>query len=116
MQLCINTFKIQYLVAIDLKVSAFHPEYIGKMQFYLAMLDDLVRMPHENPSNGMILCKTKDRIFVEYALKYFGKPIGVGKYRIVSKLSKDLRGQLPKKEQIEMLFMEKDVKSVDNPF
>ena len=77
-----------------------------KMQFYLAVLDDLVRMPHENPSIGIILCKTKDRIIVEYALKNSEKPIGVGEYRIVSKLPKDLRGQLPTPGQIEMLLID----------
>ena len=86
--------------------SEFQPEYVGKMQFYLAVLDDLVRMPHENPSIGIILCKTKDRIIVEYALKNSEKPIGVGEYRIVSNLPKDLRGQLPTPEQIEMLLID----------
>lgn len=96
--------RLQCLVAIELKVSEFKPEYVGKMQFYLAALDDLVCMPHENSSIGIILCKTKDRIIVEYALKNSGKPIGVGEYRIVSKLPKDLRGQLPTPEQIEVLL------------
>ncbi|HHO76006.1 MAG TPA: DUF1016 domain-containing protein [Deltaproteobacteria bacterium] len=96
--------RLQCLVAVELKISEFQPEYIGKMQFYLAVLDDMVRMPHENPSIGIILCKTKDRIIVEYALKNSGKPIGVGEYKIVSKLPKDLRGQLPTTEQIEVLL------------
>jgi len=96
--------KLQCLVAIELKVAEFQPEYVGKMQFYLAVLDDTVRMPHENPTIGIILCKTKDRIIVEYALKNSAKPIGVGAYRIVSKLPKDLKGQLPSPEQIERLL------------
>lgn len=98
--------RLQCLVAIELKVSDFQPEYVGKMQFYLAVLDDIVRMPHENPSIGIILCKTRDRIIVEYALKNSEKPIGVGEYRIVSKLPKDLRGQLPTPEQIGVLLRE----------
>lgn len=97
---------LQCIVAIELKVSEFQPEYVGKMQFYLAVLDDVVRLPHENASIGIILCKTKDRIIVEYALKNSGKPIGVGEYRIVSKLPKDLRGQLPTAEQIGVLVRE----------
>ncbi len=101
--------RLQCLVAIELKISEFQPEYIGKMQFYLAVLDDLVRMPHENPSIGIILCKTKDRIIVEYyALKNSGKPIGVGEYRIVSRLPKDLKGQLPTPEQIEVLLRDEE--------
>lgn len=102
--------RLQCLVAIELKISEFQPEYIGKMQFYLAVLDDLVRMPHENPSIGIILCKTKDRIIVEYALKNSGKPIGVGEYRIVSRLPKDLKGQLPTPEQIEVLLRDEGEK------
>lgn len=87
-----------------MKVLEFKPEYVGKMQFYLAVLDDVVRLPHENATIGNILCKTKDRIIVEYALKNLGRPIGVGEYRIVSKLPKDLRGQLPTPEQIDELL------------
>lgn len=96
--------QLQCLVAIELKISEFQPEYIGKMQFYLAVLDDLVRLPNENPSIGIILCKNKDRVIVEYALRYAGKPIGVSEYRIVKKLPKELKGQLPSPEQIEKLL------------
>lgn len=80
--------QLQCLVAVELKISEFQPEYIGKMQFYLAVLDDLVRLPGENPSIGIILCKNKDRVIVEYALRYAGKPIGVSEYRIVKKTAK----------------------------
>ena len=96
--------QLQCLVAVELKISEFQPEYIGKMQFYLAVLDDLVRLPDENPSIGIILCKNKDRVIVEYALRYAGKPIGVSEYRIVKKLPKELKGQLPSPEQIEKLL------------
>ena len=58
------------------------------MQFYLAALDDLVRLPDENPSIGIILCKTKDRVVVEYALRYADKPIGVAEYQIVKETAK----------------------------
>jgi len=96
--------RLQCLVAVELKIYEFQPEYVGKMQFYLAVLDDLVRMPHENQSIGIIMCKTKDRIIVEYAIRNSGKPIGVGEYRITTKLPKDLKGQLPSPEQIEVLL------------
>lgn len=72
-------------------------------QFYLAALDDRVRMPVENPSIGMILCRKKNRTIVEYALKESNKPIGVAAYRIVRKLPAELRGKLPDPEQIEKL-------------
>ena len=96
--------RLKCLVAIELKVAEFKPEFVGKMQFYLTALDDLVRLPDENPSIGIILCKTKDRIIVEYALRDARKPIGVAGYQIVAKLPKKLQGQLPSPEQIERLL------------
>jgi len=96
---------LRCLFAVDLKIGAFKPEFVGKMQFYLATLDDLVRMPEENPSIGMILCRTKERAIVEYALRESNKPIGVATYHIVKRLPKDLAGHLPSPKQIEALMM-----------
>ena len=95
---------LQCLVAIDLKIGEFIPEYVGKMQFYLAVLDDQVRLSHESPSIGMILCKSKEKTTVEYALKDASKPIGVATYRVTSTLPQEFRGQLPAPEQIEKLL------------
>lgn len=94
---------LKCLVAIELKVSEFKPEYAGKMQFYLSALDDKIRLPDENPSIGIIICKEKDRTVVEYALRDTFKPIGVATYKITSKLPKILRKQLPSPEQIQKL-------------
>lgn len=96
--------RLKCLVAIDMKIGEFIPEYVGKMQFYLAALDDLVRMKDENPSIGIILCKSKNKTIVEYALKESNKPIGVATYRIVSTLPKELQGQLPSPEQVAKLL------------
>ncbi len=96
--------RLKCLVALELKIGEFIPEYVGKMQFYLAALDDLVRMKDENPSIGIILCKSKDKTIVEYALRESNKPIGVAAYRIVSTLPMELRGQLPAPEQIAKLL------------
>lgn len=96
--------RLKCLVAIELKITEFQPEHVGKMQFYLAALDDLLRLPDENPSIGIILCKSKNRIIVEYALRYADKPIGVSEYRIVKRLPKALKGQLPTPGQIERLL------------
>ena len=63
------------LVALELKVGEFKPEYVGKMQFYLAVLDEKVKTETENPSIGIIVCKTKDKVIVEYALKESNKPL-----------------------------------------
>jgi predicted nuclease of restriction endonuclease-like (RecB) superfamily len=95
---------LKCLIAIELKVGEFLPEYVGKMQFYLAVLDDTVRLPDENPSIGIILCKTKDRTIVEYTLRQSNKPIGVTTYQIVSTLPQEFQGQLPDPTQIAQLL------------
>ena len=75
--------KIKSLIAIDLKIGAFEPEFIGKMNHYLGLLDDQVKMSDENPSIGIILCAEKDHIDVEVALRDFHKPIGVAEYKTI---------------------------------
>ncbi|MCV3213217.1 PDDEXK nuclease domain-containing protein [Plectonema radiosum NIES-515] len=96
--------RLKCLVAIDLKIGEFLPEYVGKMQFYLAALDDKVRLEDENPSVGIILCKLKDKTIVEYALRESNKPIGVATYRIVSTLPQELQDKLPTPKQIAKLL------------
>jgi hypothetical protein len=81
------------------------PEYAGKMQFYLSVLDDKVRMEGEKPSIGIIICKSKDRTIVEYALKDAKKPIGVSTYKMTSQLPHSLSRYLPSGREIsEKLF------------
>ena len=96
--------QLKCLVALELKIGKFLPEYVGKMQFYLAALDENVRMGDENPSIGIIMCKSKNKTIVEYALKQSNKPIGVAEYRIVSTVPKEYFGLLPSQDQIEMLL------------
>ncbi|MBD2566362.1 PDDEXK nuclease domain-containing protein [Anabaena lutea] len=96
--------RLKCLVAIELKIGKFLPEYVGKMQFYLSVLDDKVKLPDENPSIGIILCKSKQRTIVEYALKDSHKPIGVATYQIVSELPQELKNQLPDPEQVAKLL------------
>ncbi|RMD98459.1 MAG: DUF1016 domain-containing protein, partial [Calditrichaeota bacterium] len=96
--------RLRCLVAIELKIGEFQPEFVGKMQFYLAALDELVRQEDENPSVGIILCKEKNRTIVEYALRDVSKPIGVATYRFVKRLPRELKGQLPSPEEIEKLL------------
>ena len=95
---------LKCLVAVELKVGEFEPEHVGKMQFYLVALDKQVKQPDENPSIGLVLCKTKDKTVVEYALLDTRKPIGIAEYRLVSKLPMRLRGQLPDPRQIATLL------------
>ncbi|NBU64126.1 MAG: DUF1016 domain-containing protein [Chloroflexia bacterium] len=96
--------RLRCLVAIELKVGDFQPEFVGKMQFYLATLDRQVRQQDENPSIGIILCKEKSRTIVEYTLHDANKPIGVATYEITRTLPKALKGQLPQPEEIAALL------------
>ncbi|MBO1063468.1 MULTISPECIES: PDDEXK nuclease domain-containing protein [Nostocales] len=96
--------RLKCLVAIELKIGKFLPEYVGKMQFYLSVLDNTVKLPDENPSIGIILCKSKQRTIVEYALKDSNKPIGVSTYQIVSTVPQELKNQLPDPEQVAKLL------------
>ncbi|NGX39683.1 MAG: hypothetical protein KR126chlam1_01016 [Chlamydiae bacterium] len=96
--------KLKSLVAIELKIGPFIPEYIGKMQFYLSVLNDTVRLKDENPSIGIILCKEKNRMVVEYSLKETKKPIGVAAYKTMAKLPKEWENELPSPDQIGILL------------
>ncbi len=93
--------KLRAYVAIDLKVKDFEPEFAGKMNFYLSAIDDRLRHPDNRPSIGIILCKARDRVTVEYALRDTRKPIGVSKYRLTSALPRELKSSLPSIEQLE---------------
>ncbi len=92
--------QLRCLVAIELKIGAFKPEYAGKMQFYLSALNDRAKLSDENPSIGIILCKDKSRTIVEYALKDTKKPIGVSTYKLTEKLPRELKKYLPSPEEI----------------
>lgn len=94
-------FRLRCFVAIDLKVGEFQPEYAGKMNFYLSALDDTLRSDYDQPSIGVILCRTKNRIIVEYALRDLSKPIGVSAYQLMQALPESLKGSLPTVEDLE---------------
>ena len=96
--------RLRCLVAIELKIGEFQPEFVGKMQFYLTALDRSVREESENPSIGIILCKEKNRTIVEYALHDARKPIGVATYHITKHLPEELKGQLPSPKEISRLL------------
>ena len=92
--------KLRSLVAIELKIGAFIPEYAGKMNFYLNLLDDFIRLPEENPSIGIIICKDRNRLDVEYALKRINSPIGVSEYKLTQHLPANLQKELPTAEEL----------------
>lgn len=91
---------LRCLVAIDLKVNEFEPEFAGKMDFYLNVLNDKERAPDDNPSIGIILCAENDDLEVEYSLRSKSNPIGVANYAFTHEVPRTLRGQLPSAKQL----------------
>lgn len=88
-------------VVIELKTGEFKPEYAGQLNFYLSAVDGILKKESDNPSIGLLLCKSKNDLVAEYALKDMSKPIGVSEYKITSSLPKDLEKQLPSVEDIQ---------------
>jgi len=93
--------RLKALIAIELKIGRFKPEYAGKIGFYLTALNETVKLPDENPSIGIIVCKEKQRTTVEFSLKDTNQPIGVATYKLAHTLPKDLQGLLPNSQEIE---------------
>lgn len=93
--------KLQAMIAIELKIGDFLPEHKGKMEFYLAVLNDKVRLPHENESIGIIICKNKNRTVVEYSLNTSSLPIGVATYSTTNILPNEYKSLLPSAKDIE---------------
>jgi predicted nuclease of restriction endonuclease-like (RecB) superfamily len=91
---------LKALVAVDLKVGPFEPEFAGKMDFYLNLLNEKERAPDDHPSIGIILCAEKDNLEVEFALKTKANPIGVAEYQLQPRLPAELRGKLPTAKQL----------------
>ena len=91
---------LKTLVAFELEVGPFEPEFAGKMDFYLNLLNDRERGPEDNPSIGVILCAEKDDVEVEYALKSKANPIGVAEYHLQTRLPAGLKGKLPTARQL----------------
>ena len=88
-------------VVIELKTGDFKPEYVGQLNFYLSAVDGILKKEQDNPSIGLLLCKSKNNVVAEYSLKDVSKPIGVSEYKITSNLPDDLEKQLPSVEDIQ---------------
>lgn len=101
--------RLKSLIAIELKTVAFQPEFAGKMQFYLAVLDDKVKVEGENSSIGIIICKSKNRTIVEYTLNKTNSPMGIADYSISNTLPNELKGLLPSADQIINLLNEIEI-------
>jgi len=93
--------KLRAYVVLDLKMDSFKPEYAGKMNFYLSAVDDLVKHPDDQRSIGIILCKSRNAVVAEYALRDTTKPIGISEYRVTASLPAPLKGNLPTIEELE---------------
>jgi len=106
--------KLRAYIIIDLKNGKFKPEYAGKMNFYLAAVDDLVRHPDDAPSIGLILCRDKNHVAVEYALRNVATPIGVSAFQITEALPDLLKSRLPTVEQLEAELSKLDPAAQDN--
>lgn len=96
--------ELSSLVAIELKTGPFKTAYLGQLNMYLRVLDDFVRKPNENPSIGIVLCKSADKAYVEYAVRDYDKPMGVATFKTVSDMPEKLRKALPDIEELKKLL------------
>lgn len=96
--------KLHCYVAVELKIGDFKPEYAGKMNFYLSSLDGMEKQEGDNPSIGLILCKSKNKVIVEYAIKDINRPIGVAAYQLTTEIPLKLKEQLPSIASLEERF------------
>jgi hypothetical protein len=92
---------LRSFVVVELKAGKFKPEYAGKLNFYLSAVDSQLKHPSDNASIGLILCKDKDKIEAEYALRDIQKPIGISEYLLTHNLPENFKSQLPTVEQLE---------------
>lgn len=106
--------KLRRYVVIELKIGEFMPEYVGKMNLYLGLADDTLKGQYDEPTIGLILCKTKDKIVAEYALRDTSKPIGIAEYKIAEMLPEDIKGELPSIEEIEQK-LDEEIEQYQNP-
>ncbi len=93
--------KLRCFIVVELKKGDFKPEYAGKMNFYCSVVDDQIRNETDQPTIGLILCQTKDRILAEYTLRDIHKPIGISDYELTRALPENLKSSLPTVEEIE---------------
>ena len=98
--------ELNCMVVVELKKGAFKPAYIGQLQTYMKVLDDKVRKPHENPTIGILLCKSSNKAFVEYVIRDYNSPMGVATYKTAEDMSEKLRKALPDMDEMRKLITE----------
>lgn len=99
--------RLRCYVVIELKAGKFKPEFAGQLNFYLSAIDDMLRHEHDNPSIGILLCKERDKLTAEYALRDINKPIGVSEYKLSDFVPQELADTLPSAEDIERRIKDK---------
>jgi predicted nuclease of restriction endonuclease-like (RecB) superfamily len=98
--------KLHCYIVVELKTDVFKPEYAGKLNFYLSAVDDLIRQQEDKPTIGLLLCKKKNNIVVEYALRDVNKPMGVAAYHLTKKIPEELAKNLPSEAELKQILQE----------
>ena len=106
--------KLRCYVVIELKGGKFKPEHLGQLSFYLTAVDEQVKHPQDNPTIGLLLCKSKNKVVAEYALRQNTQPLGVAEYKLIESLPPELATDLPSIEQIEQELMDDDADNADD--
>lgn len=96
--------ELNCMVCVELKTGAFKPGYIGQLHTYMRVLDDKVKKPHENPTIGILLCKSADKAFVEYVISDYNSPMGVATYKTTADMDERMRKSLPDLEEMRKLL------------
>lgn len=99
--------ELRSYIVVELKAGKFKPEYAGKLNFYLSAVDSQVKKEYDNPTIGILLCKKKDKIEAEYALRDINKPMGISEYRLTEAIPENLKTQLPSIEELESDLIKK---------
>nr|WP_051251793.1 PDDEXK nuclease domain-containing protein [Psychrilyobacter atlanticus] len=107
MDLLFYHIKLRSYLVIELKTGKFMPEYAGKLNFYVSVVDDLLAEELDNPTIGLLICQSKNNTVVEYSLKDINKPMGISEYQLTQNLPKELKSSLPSIEEIENELDEK---------
>jgi hypothetical protein len=104
---------LRCFVVLELKAVEFEPEHTGKLNFYLSAVDEHLRHEQDNPTIGLLLCKTNNRVIAEYALRDVNKPIGVAEYQLVHALPAQLEANLPSIERLQAELTEADLDELE---
>jgi predicted nuclease of restriction endonuclease-like (RecB) superfamily len=98
--------RLHCYVVVEIKATKFKPEYAGKLNFYLNVVNGQLKHPQDQPSIGILLCKTPNKIIVEYALENMLSPLGVAEYQVINSIPDKLKGELPSIEELEQELSE----------